>query len=186
MWHIKKDTIERWCWCQPLTKEGCDKIIEVGKKLDLKPMAEPGTDAAKDRKGKYAVIPITDDTRWIFETCSKMVIDMNTQFFEYDLHYISELHFMAYEEKGDVYNKHIDVMYDSAGIRKLSFSIQLSDPETYKGGELLLHFDKDPVKGKSDQGAMTLYPSFSLNETTPLVKGVSYVLVGWVVGPKLK
>ena len=33
MWHLKKNTIERWCWTQPLTKEGCEKIIELGNKL---------------------------------------------------------------------------------------------------------------------------------------------------------
>jgi PKHD-type hydroxylase len=111
---------------------------------------------------------------------------MNTKFFEYDLFYISEIQFVAYDEKSDFHDKHLDTLYDSAGTRKLSFIIQLSDPETYNGGDLLLYYDKDPIVAKRDLGSMTMYPSFSLNETTPITKGKRYALVGWVVGPKMR
>jgi PKHD-type hydroxylase len=190
MWHLRKDTIERWCWCQPLTKEGCDNIIKLGNKLELKESAVGDGDGKlinQARKSKTCFLPINDETRWIYETCSKMVIDMNKQFFEYDLDYISNLQFTVYHgDSNDFYEKHIDTAYESAGIRKISFSIQLSDPETYEGGDLLLYYEKDPVKCKREQGAMTLFPSFSLHEVTPVTKGTRYSLVGWVVGPKLK
>ena len=92
MWHLKKDTIERWCWAQPLTKEGCDKIVDLGNKLEPKDASN-----GEIQKNKTCLLPINDDTRWIYETCSKIVIDMNKQFFEYDLDYISGLQFNVYD-----------------------------------------------------------------------------------------
>ena len=190
MWHLKKDTVERWCWAQPLTKEGCDKIIDLGNKLEPKDATIEKDSGSIDnivRKNKTCLLPINDDTRWIFETCSKIVIDMNKQFFEYDLEYISGLQFTVYDgDSNDFYVKHIDTLYDSVGIRKLSFTIQLSEPDSYEGGELQLHYSNTPDVAKKDQGPMTLFPSYSLHEVTPVTKGTRYALVGWVVGPKLK
>ena len=182
MWHLKKDTIERWCWAQPLTKEGCDKIVDLGNKLEPKDASN-----GEIQKNKTCLLPINDDTRWIYETCSKIVIDMNKQFFEYDLDYISGLQFNVYDgDTNDFHVKHIDTLSESVGIRKLSFTIQLSEPDSYEGGELQLHYSHKPDVAKKDQGSMTLFPSYSLNEITPVTKGTRYELVGWVVGPKLK
>jgi PKHD-type hydroxylase len=192
MWHLRKDTIERWCWAQPLTKEGCEKVIELGNQLEpkdslIEPVITDKDIISQTRKNKSCMLPINDDTRWIFETCSKIIIDMNKQFFEYDLDYIGGLQFTVYNgETQDFYNKHIDTLYESAGIRKLSFSIQLSEPDSYEGGELQLHYSSSPDIAKKDQGSMTIFPSFSLHEVTPVTKGTRYSLVGWVVGPKLK
>jgi PKHD-type hydroxylase len=185
IWHLKKDTAERWCWGQPFTPEGCEKIISIGQAL------QP-TYALRDVSGvvpfrnKTCSLPINDDTRWIFETCTKVVLDMNTKFFEFDLFYIKDLQFVAYEDMGDFHDKHLDMQYESTGVCKLSFMIQLSDPQTYQGSELHLHYDKEVTVVKKDQGAMVLYPSYSLNETTTHCGGKRYVLMGWVVGPKFK
>jgi len=200
IWHLKKDTVERWCWGQPLTPEGCEKAITVGKSF----LPKYALQDINDQRAKLAIttssdevgevpyrnktysLPINDDTRWIFEICTKVVLDMNEKFFEFDLWYINELQFVAYEDIGDFHNKHIDMQYECSGIRKLSFIIQLSDPATYNGSELQLHYDKEVVVCKKDQGSMSLYPSYSLNETTPITKGERYALMGWVVGPKFK
>ena len=80
----------------------------------------------------------------------------------------------------------MDTFYESVGIRKLSFCIQLSDPTTYDGNEHILHFDLEPTIVKDDLGHMTAYPSYTLNEVSPLKWGKRYVLMGWAAGPKLK
>ena len=187
MWHLKKDVVERWTWCQPYTKEGCDKIIEIGDKLLPKEIkVDNSGNIVRSTNGTSVPIPINDDTRWIFETLSKHIIEINNKFFEYDLQYISELLITLYDEKGDSLPKHLDAFYETAGVRKLSFMIQLSDPDAYEGNDHLLHFDAEPTKVKREVGHMTTFPSHTLNETTPLVKGKRYVLSGWVVGPRFK
>lgn len=190
MWHLKKDSIERWCWAKPITKEGCEKIIALGNKLEPKDSIIEYTNNDKVTqicKCKTALISISDDNNWIFEICAKIIIDMNKQFFEYDLDYISQLQFTVYDgDTNDFYLKHIDTLYESTGIRKISFSIQLSEPESYEGGELQLYYSNSPEIAKKDQGSMTIFTSSSLHEITPVTKGVRYELVGWVIGPKLK
>jgi len=187
MWHLKKETVERWCWCQPYTKEGCDNIINIGNALLPKEIAvDASGNVVRSKNGTSCFLPINDDTRWIFETCSKNIIEFNNKFFEYDLHYISELQFTVYDEEGDFFPKHLDTFYESTNIRKLSFIIQLSDPTTYDGNAHLLHFDQEPTICKDGLGHMTIYPSSTLNEVTPLKKGKRYVLMGWGSGHKFK
>lgn len=187
MWHLKKDVVERWSWAIPYTKEGCDKIIELGDKLLPKEIKiDNSGNIVRSVNGTSCSIPINDDTRWIFETLSKHIIEINNKFFEYDLQYISELQFTLYDEKDDFFPKHLDALFESAGVRKLSFMVQLSDPETYGGNDHLLHFDEEPTIIKKDIGSMTTFPSHTLNEVTPLKKGKRYVLSGWVVGPRFK
>ena len=187
IWHLKKDTVERWCWGQPLTPEGCEKAINIGKSfLPTYALRDVSGQGKLPFRNKTCSIPITDDTRWIFEICTKVILDMNEKFFEFDLLYINDLQFVVYDEMGDFHDKHLDMQYECSGIRKLSFVIQLSDPATYNGSELQLHYDKDVVVCKKDQGTMSLYPSYSLNETTTLYGGKRYALMGWVVGPKFK
>jgi len=188
MWHLRKDVVERWGWCQPYTKEGCDNIIGIGTKLlsAIQPTMDGSGNIVRSKNGTSCFLPINDETRWIFETCSKNVIELNDKFFEYDLQYLTELQFTVYDGVGDFFPKHIDTFYESTGIRKLSFCIQLSDPTTYDGCQHILHLDQEPTVVKDDFGHMTIYPSATLNEVTPLKWGKRYVLMGWVAGPKFK
>ena len=109
MWHLKKDVVERWTWCAPYTADGCNKIIELGDKLLPKEIkVDNSGNIVRSVNGTSCSIPINDDTRWIFETLSKHIIEINNKFFEYDLQYISELQFTLYDEKNDFFPKHLD------------------------------------------------------------------------------
>jgi PKHD-type hydroxylase len=70
--------------------------------------------------------------------------------------------------------------------RKLSFVLQLSDPNEYEGGELQFYFGGDPLVAKKQKGIITFFPSNSLHECTPVTFGERYVIVGWVHGPPFK
>ena len=79
-------------------------------------------------------------------------------------------------------------MYKSSNnaVRKLSFSVQLSDPDSYKGGDLLLKISNEPTSVKRTRGAVIFFPSYILHEVTPVKQGVRKSLVGWVTGPRWK
>jgi PKHD-type hydroxylase len=96
------------------------------------------------------------------------------------------LQYSIYQE-GGFYKDHVDLLYLSAmGIRKLSFSIMLTDPEEYEGGELLLKSSSFPIKTSNKKGTIVLFPSYVLHEVTPVTKGTRKTLVGWVLGPNFK
>ena len=127
------------------------------------------------------------ENHWIYLRMTEAIKTINSQFFGYDLTEIQSLQFTSYDakEKG-FYGKHIDMMYKSTGTRKLSVTIQLSDPSDYEGGELLLHTAENPERPMKKQGMGVFFPGYTLHEVTPVTKGKRYSLVAWVLGPKFK
>ena len=71
-------------------------------------------------------------------------------------------------------------------IRKLSLSIQLSDPSSYEGGELVLYVGEEGITVPKEQGKLIAFPSFTLHEVKPVTKGERYSLVAWITGPQFK
>ena len=72
-------------------------------------------------------------------------------------------------------------------VRKLSFSLLLSDPDTYEGGNLQLLGET----GKSyiaprKRGTIILFDSRIQHRVQKVTKGVRKSLVGWTVGPRWK
>lgn len=81
------------------------------------------------------------------------------------------------------YGGHVDnaLMGDGEKSRSdLSFTLFLSDPEAYDGGELII----DDIGGewtyKLPAGAMVLYPSTTLHRVETVTAGERMVAVGWV------
>jgi PKHD-type hydroxylase len=72
------------------------------------------------------------------------------------------------------------------GYRKLSFTIQLSEEKSYKGGSLCMYNSGDPDFAPKEIGTFVAFPSWLLHEVTPVIEGERYSLVGWVNGPRFK
>jgi hypothetical protein len=72
-------------------------------------------------------------------------------------------------------------------VRKLSFVLQLSDPDDYEGGNLQLMDES----GKSyfaprKRGTVILFDSRSMHRVLPVKSGLRKSIVGWTVGPRWK
>ena len=72
-------------------------------------------------------------------------------------------------------------------VRKLSFALQLSDPDDYEGGNVQL-MDEG---GKSyvaprQRGTIMLFDSRTPHRVQKVTKGVRKSIVGWTVGPRWK
>ncbi len=84
----------------------------------------------------------------------------------------------------DHYGWHMDVGPDGdTATRKISVTVQLSDPDTYEGGNLEL-MPGDVAIMRRVQGGAVLFPSFLLHRVTPMEKGTRYSLVAWFVGTR--
>ena len=69
--------------------------------------------------------------------------------------------------------------------RKLSFSIQLSDPSDYEGGNFQLLDEQNKMYvAPRQRGALILFDSRSSHRVTKVTKGIRKSIVGWVVGPR--
>ena len=70
-------------------------------------------------------------------------------------------------------------------VRKLSFSLLLSDPETYEGGNLQLIGENGlSYYAPRQKGVMILFDSRTQHRVKKVTKGVRKSIVGWVVGPR--
>ena len=72
-------------------------------------------------------------------------------------------------------------------VRKLSFAMQLSDPDDYEGGNLQLmdEHNKSYIAPRQ-RGSIILFDSRTPHRVHKVRKGERKSLVGWVVGPRWK
>ena len=91
---------------------------------------------------------------------------------------LTPIMFSAYEP-GMNYGSHVDDAL-MQGIRTdVSFTLFLSDPDSYDGGELVIESasGEDAVKLKA--GSMVAYSSTTLHRVAPVTRGTRLAAVGW-------
>tara|TARA_R110002020_G_C16256325_1_gene770153 strand:- start:783 stop:1370 length:588 start_codon:yes stop_codon:yes gene_type:complete len=184
-WNLELDKVNSYAyWVALFSKEECEKIIKIGKK---KGFIEAKTKKKSDiRKGSISWLYSTDDLEWVFRRITDTVVDLNKRYFGFDIFGFNEgLQFTNYKAPSDKYGKHIDRAL-GINVRKLSLSIQLNDPKDYEGGELWLYDDEKGMEMKKEQGTLILFPSYTLHEVKPVIKGERNSLVTWVTGKPFK
>ncbi|MCS6877076.1 MAG: Fe2+-dependent dioxygenase [Geminicoccaceae bacterium] len=83
-------------------------------------------------------------------------------------------------EAGMGYGRHVDDAI-MAGIRSdCSFTLFLSDPAAYDGGELVIESPAGEQGFKLEPGHLVLYPSTTLHRVETVTRGVRLALVGWL------
>lgn len=82
------------------------------------------------------------------------------------------------------YGAHVDNAMMGKGAARLrtdlSFTMFLSAPGEYDGGELVIHAAGMTQEVKSEAGHLALYPSTSIHEVRPVTHGTRIVCVGWI------
>lgn len=131
----------------------------------------------------------TQENWWLFNKISKITTLINDSFYKFNLSGMYEaIQHTTY--KPDMhYGWHVDSgVGNKSNIvpRKLSITIQLSDPDSYEGGDLEIWTGGKPIKVVRKKGAVVAFPSFRLHRITPVTKGVRHSLVVWVGGPNFK
>jgi len=174
-----------WTWTENVfTSEELDRIVEQCKTLSIV-SANIGTEF---RQSNIAWVPTDNaDFSWIYQRLSASVKNINESYFHFDLTHIQPLQFTEYHgDVNGVYSPHLDIGVE-APTRKLSFSLQLSDPTDHEGGVLQFHHLRvDPEQAPKARGKIIYFPSFIPHEVTPVTSGTRYSLVGWVAGPPFK
>tara|TARA_R100000742_G_C4279628_1_gene104824 strand:- start:2977 stop:3528 length:552 start_codon:yes stop_codon:yes gene_type:complete len=176
-------------WKRAFTKEECHDIIERGQKLEVE---EADLGAHGDNKNKEYR---RSEVRWmnedlfedIFDKMWKMTIKANTQWFGFHIDELRYMQFTEYHEsyKGE-YKKHHDVFWTEPKHRKLSVVLQLTDPDTYEGGDLHLTVQGERPAFYKDQGTVIWFPSWTPHWVTPVTKGIRNSVVCWFEGPHWK
>jgi len=137
-------------------------------------------------------ISLNQNTNWLFKKIIDKIIDVNGKNFDLQLKFVENLQFSEYTEKNrGFYAKHVDCgqktsLNNYVDIRKLSFTIQLTDENEYEGGELIFYLNESEKKAPKSKGTIVFFESDISHEVTPVTKGVRHSLVSWVQGPNLR
>tara|TARA_A100001388_G_scaffold125949_1_gene93172 strand:+ start:1219 stop:1884 length:666 start_codon:yes stop_codon:yes gene_type:complete len=83
-------------------------------------------------------------------------------------------------KKGMYYGRHVDNTFMSSGRADLSFTVFLSDIDTYEGGELIIENINSQNNFKLSAGQILIYPSTYLHSVQEVTKGERLVLIGWI------
>ena len=72
-------------------------------------------------------------------------------------------------------------------VRKLSFTLQLSGPDDYEGGNVeFINEANENYIAPRDRGTMILFDSRTQHRVNKVTRGTRRSIVGWVVGPRWK
>jgi len=181
----------QWCYFKShFSPDFCNSIIEKSKNLTFRE-ASIGQDETIDnnqRKSDVAWI-YPKDFPELYETVWKLEREANKEWFEFHIDNLEYIQLARYDGAiGGEYKKHQDVFWINKSMRhrKLSAVIQLSNPDTYSGGEFKL-YDCDQYPNPEDikkQGTVIFFPSFIYHEAKPVTSGTRYSLAVWFEGPK--
>ena len=197
-----------------VSSEICDEIIRIGDLLD-------DMDAKVGRKDPTASVSRKSKISWMNqEQSDKHDLDftmlygeLNKTFDavreaagwgEWEISAVQPYQYTRYGPGGH-YAWHPDAHREIEGpdsefpglIRKLSFTLLLSDPDEYEGGELLIedHQASGPdeiwfritnmslVPEYNTKGTMIVFPSHLWHQVKPIKRGLRRSLVGWFMGP---
>jgi len=173
------------------SKTECENIIKFCSKYPVEDATVHSSDPTKAtnhsiRKNFIHWIHNSPQSEPLFKKILTVCVDANKKFWKMDLHgFLEPIQFTHYKGGGDHYSWHLDLSTKNLSKRKLSVSIQLSDPDTYEGGDLELQGLGRTVANKA-QGNLVAFPSWMGHRETPVTAGERYSLVVWLAGPPFR
>lgn len=126
---------------------------------------------------------------WIMERLIDLVRQANKDEFEFDLREFAESPQVAIYKAsvGGHFSWHSDIgSSPTAGRRKLTLVLQLSNPETYEGGNLEIMPGAEILTAERAQGSVSIFPSFTLHQVTAVTSGTRYSMTVWAHGPPFR
>ena len=187
-----------WYFTKAIPPEKCQDIIQLASKKTPWAATTKDIESAKDRQSTVSWIanPKIYDLLNPFIHKANKNADWN---FQWSWNESSQ--FTVYK-KGDYYHWHMDSLphlttsvnhpYHNK-IRKLSLTLQLTDPSQYIGGNFQFRWlnshaqiETVTVKDARDLGTIIIFPSFLSHRVTRITKGTRRSLVNWSLGEHFK
>jgi PKHD-type hydroxylase len=180
-------------WNNIFTSAELDAMERYGDRLALEKagLAAQGSGRDSIRVTKVAWFERNAETENFYARVEEIVLRLNAQFFRYDLSGLVSFQYARYDgAEGGHFDWHKDYGKDYGAPdqepRKLSLSIQLSDPANYQGCDLEVRGGNQVDVAPRTRGAVVAFPSYVLHRVTPITSGVRKSLVVWAVGPEFK
>jgi PKHD-type hydroxylase len=176
-----------------------DEVIDINFLLEtLEPLKNDGTTGTitgnfvkndNYRKSKIIWIPKNKQTLWLYDKLGSTALEINKEMnWDFDITGLCEcIQYAEYDsEYKGFYDWHMDIGNNVTSKRKISISIQFSEPEEYEGGGLDFQVGRDIWTAPKINNCAIIFPSYFLHRVKPVTKGKRKSLVLWVSGPKFK
>lgn len=178
---------------QGFSSEELDKIYRDVENLSFF-RGGTGVDSAPDpsvRSSSIKWVPKSEEWAWLYDKMIAMIIEANEALWHFDLHSILDniQYTEYYASENGHYGWHQDIGSGMLSQRKISMTVQLSDPSEYDGGDLEYFQGGDPenaVKVPREKGFVFIFPSFMMHRVTPVTRGTRRSFVLWVGGQSYK
>lgn len=186
--------MEMFCiWENGFSITDCDKIIEIGELFEFQQARVGESNQARldtnIRETNITWIQPEEDYKWIFERMNELAAKINFDKYQMNLNRFDGFQYSKYDINGH-YDWHIDtILAPRDGLyRKLSFSLMLTDPDDYTGGELLMN-DKgnqdNPTSLRPKKGDLVCFYSHVPHKVSKIISGTRTTLVTWGLGSKI-
>ena len=180
-------------WANAFSPDELDRIEAYGDRLtaDQATVAADASDGAQVRGDirvtQTAWMEASAESKWIYDRIQGVARALNDRVYQFALSGFSEhLQYTVYHgTEGGHYDWHID-QGPLRTRRKLSISVQLSDPARYEGCDLEFYAGNKIEKAPRDRGAVIAFPSYVLHRVTPCTKGTRKSIVAWTTGPQFR
>jgi len=143
----------------------------------------------KTRSSSIKWIPTTHEFEWLYKKMMDLSIEANQVLWDFNLHTMPEgiQYTEYYATENGHYNWHQDIGPGLLSQRKVSITVQLSDPSEYEGGDLEIWSGGDTsIKAPKGRGTVVIFPSYMMHRVTPVTKGSRTSFVLWVGGEHYK
>jgi PKHD-type hydroxylase len=181
-----------WFWESALSHELCDSIISESDKLLFgEGFTGYGGNTSSDINVRNTNVSFFDRFHWIHGICLHYATWSNINAdWNFDLTYPQNVQYAKYfPDQHYVPHRDDSVRKDCNEMRKLSVSIQLSDPDEYEGGNFIIEDENGEyllLDNFRKRGSVVVFPSVIKHGITPVTRGVRHSAVCWVVGPKFR
>lgn len=178
----------------------CDRVIGHAAQLDSTPGSVTHDPKGLSRSSDVAWLSDNEAHDWVFQPLNNLIAATNRKFWGWSLSGRESLQYTQYAE-GQFYGWHMDARkapYPAEGrwgglVRKISISVNLSDPADYEGGDFELE-DTTPSPERAERriqtlgemrarGSAVVFPAHLHHRVTPVTRGIRRSLVGWYLGP---
>tara|TARA_R100001460_G_scaffold89539_1_gene131069 strand:- start:103 stop:690 length:588 start_codon:yes stop_codon:yes gene_type:complete len=188
-----------WYFDKAISKDFINMIINICEKKNKKQAQID--EFIEDKSRRDCLISFIDDKK-IYDILNPFIhlanknaewnfeIDWNEscQYTEYNKSQFYSYHADSFCEP---YKNHDNKNFENK-VRKLSLTLQLTDPSEYEGGDFYFKYltDKGVIEEKVEQakelGTIIVFPSFVFHKVSPITKGTRKSLVNWTLGYPFK
>jgi PKHD-type hydroxylase len=143
------------------------------------------------RRADLVWLDEVEGTGWVMDRMIDLVRSANRDVFDFDITDFAESPQIARygAEREGHFGWHSDVGEGRLAVaerRKLTIVVQLSDPDSYEGGDLEVMPGSNSIAADRNRGTATLFPSFVLHRFTPVTSGERHSLTVWCHGAPLR